>query len=288
MYKRYKAAILKPSSIPLYINKKLISTLYFLLLGLIYILPNLIYVVSTGGIDNSYFINIVDTIRGEEVNYKVIDNTLSGVDINNVAEIKSFSTESIQISFTPITEGMLEGDLSQVYKEISSFSDAQIKLVLTEKSVIGLFDYQGFLLDINLGTYTEFNIGDINLSNTNSEVELNNFSKLLHGIHDKYKTIIILVTIPSLIIGGLAGLALTLLIPSFVLYIFNRGFGVKFGKIYHMSIYAFTIYILASTVLFMYVTSLITLIFEIISFVYLSIAMRSYAINNKGGFRREL
>ncbi len=285
MYKRYKASILKPSAIPLYINKKFISIVYFLILGLIYILPNLVYVISTGGIDASYFIDIVDELRGEEINYSIIDNTLNELD--GKGEIKSFSTESIQISFTPIKETDFETDLRETFKEIGTFSTAPIKIILTEKRAIGLFSYQGLLMDLNLGTYEEFNIDGFSLINTKSEKELNNFSRLLHAIHDKYKTIIILVTIPSLIIGGLAALALTLLIPSFVLYIFNRGFGVKFGTIYHMSIYAFTIYILASTLLFMYATTFVTLIFEIISFVYLSIAMRSYVIH-KGGFRREL
>jgi len=285
MYKRYKASILKPSLIPLYINKKFISIIYFLLLGLIYILPNLVYVISTGGIDNSYFIDIVDALRGEEINYSIIDNTLN--DVDGKGEIKSFSTESVQVSFTPIKETDFETDLKDNFKEIGSFSEAPIKLILTEKRAIGLFSYQGVLIDLNLGTYDEFGIEDFSLINTKSEKELNNFSSLLHGIHDKYKTIIILVTIPSLILGGLIALALTLLIPSFVLYIFNRGLGVKFSEIYHMAIYAFTIYILGSTLLFMYATTFVTLIFEIISFVYLSIAMRSYAIH-KGGFKREL
>lgn len=285
MYKRYKASILKPSLIPLYINKKFISIIYFLLLGLIYILPNLVYVISTGGIDNSYFIDIVDELRGEEINYSIMDNTLN--DVDGKGEIKSFSTESIQVSFTPIKETDFETDLRDNFKEIGAFSEAPIKLILTEKRVIGLFSYQGVLIDLNLGTYDEFEIDGFSLINTKSEKELNSFSGLLHGIHDKYKTIIILVTIPSLILGGIIALALTLLIPSFVLYIFNRGLGVKFGKIYHMAIYAFTIYILGSTVLFLYATTFVTLIFEIISFVYLSIAMRSYVIH-KGGFKHEL
>ena len=286
MYRRYKTSILNPSRIPLCINKKIISVLYFLILGIIYILPNLIYVVSTGGIDNSYFVEIVDELRGEEINYVLMDNTLTNV--NMLGDVESFSTDTLQITFTAISDQQLEQDVSSIYKEICSLSKASIKLLFTEKRVIGLFDYQGIIVDFDLGTYEEFNVGNINIKNTNNQIELNNFSRLLHSIHDKYKTLIILVTIPSLLLGGFVALALTLLIPSFVLYIFNRGLRVKFGTIYHMSIYAFTIYILGSTLLYMFGATYITLLLEIVSFIYLSIAMRNYAITKKGGFKREL
>ena len=286
MYSRYKTSILNPSRIPLLLDKKILSILYFLILGLIYILPNLVYVISTGGIDNYFFVEIVDEMRNEDIDYTLSDNVLTS--ISNDPEIQSIVTNSLQITFVPTKDEQLATELSVVYQEVNKLSETPIKLIFTEKRIIGLFSFQGFLIDLDLGTYQEFSVGEVHLENTTSEVELNNFSRVLHNIHNKYKSLIVMVTIPSLLIAGFIGLALTLLIPSFVLFIFNSGLGVKFGKIYHMSIYAFTIYILGSTLLYMFVSSYITLILEIVSFFYLSAAMRAYAFTNKGGFKREL
>ena len=284
MYSRFKNSILHPSMIYQYTDSKAKTFWYFVFLLIIFILPNILYVSFTGGLDNSYFVEMSNSFSKTSTSLYIKDYKLcSGA----VEEKHYISSEVCDLYFLPYLE---DATKEEIKKEVSSLDEGTkaYQLVFTKNNIVGIYSANNMKFYINLATYEELEIEEATLSFDSKVVISNEFAGILYGLYNKYKTLIILITVPSIIISGIIGLLVSLLIPTGIIYLFNRHLRISFGKIFHMGIYAFTIYVFASVLSMFMASSLLLIVCQLISFFYLSHAMRYYFMNNNGGFKNGL
>lgn len=137
-------------------------------------------------------------------------------------------------------------------------------------------------------TYEEINISSLNFNEIRRTENQNELGRVLRAVHQKYETFIILVSIPSLLIGGVISLIMLLLIPVFISYIFNRGLQLRFNVFFKAGIYAFTPYVFATLISVGNTTSFLAMLAELLSLVYLFIALNTYYLKKVGGVKNEL
>lgn len=284
MYTRFKNSILNPKMIAQYTNSKLKTFGYFIFLLLIFTLPNILYVSFTGGIDNSYFVEMTNAYSKTETSLFITDSKLYSLNPNEKYYVES---EICGMYFFPYLEDTTREFLS---KEIESMnvSVKVYELVFTRNGVIGIYTVNNVRIFINLATYEEIGVETAKLSFDDRVVVGNEFSGILYGVYNKYKTLVTICSIPTILIGGAVSLLMMLLIPTLILYLFNRPLKVKYGKIYHMGIYAFTIFVFANVITLFISSQLLLILCQLISFFYLSTALRQYFITTNGGFKDEL
>ena len=284
MYTRFKNSILNPKMISQYTNSKLKTFGYFIFLLIIYTLPSTLYVCFTGGIDNSYFVEMTNAYSKTETTLFVADYKLYSL-LDN--EKHYVNTEFCGMYFLPHIE---DASSDNIKAEISlmNTSTKQYELVFTRNNIVGVYSINNVRVFVNLATYEEIGIMNAKLSLDDRVVVGNQFSGILYGVYNKYKTLITICSIPTILISGAVSLLLMLLIPTLILYLFNRPLKVKYGKIYHMGIYAFTIFVFANVITLFISSQLLLILCQLISFFYLSTALRQYFITTNGGFKDEL
>ena len=284
MYTRIKNSILNPKMIAQYTNSKLKTFGYFIFILLIFTLPSILYVCFTGGIDNSYFVDMTNAYSKTDTTLFIYDYKLYSL----IEDEKHYVDSDVcGMYFLPYLE---DTNREFIKNEIASMNQEakQYELVFTRNSVVGIFTVNNVRLYVDLATYEEIGILNAKLSLDDRVVVGNQFAGILYGVYNKYKTLITIFSIPAILISGVASLLMMLLIPTLILYLFNRPLKVKYGKIYHMGIYAFTIYVFASTISIFITSQLLLIVCQLISFFYLSTALKQYFITNNGGLKNEL
>lgn len=279
-------SLIRPKRIVDHIGSTKKTILYFLLLAILFVFPNLVYVITTGGIDKSDINYLVEMISSaESIPYKIDNNELvyTGDGESQTIIVNSKSSE-IAVMFTNATRNNLKNAFSTAIKDKTSISSPIIVIFSKEEISIGFGVSRGAFSNLKtLMNYQKTDVNQLDFEKIKNIDEQNLLGKIFLSIVDEYKTELTIFLVPSLIIGGIINLFILLLIPSLICFIFNKSLNIKLGTIIKMAIYAFTPFVIATLISLGDTSSILAMIFEFISLIYLFISISSYYIQKNGG-----
>lgn len=280
-------SLIHPKRIVDHIESKTKTIFYFLFLVILFVLPNIVYVFTTGGIDKTDINSIIESINNEDtIPYEIINNELvyNGIGDEQAVLTKTNSTQ-IAVLFTSLTDNELSKAFSSALTTKTDLMSSPIILIFSKNGIslgmgISSATFRSFK---SLATYEKINCGNLNFATISTIDTQNKLSTIFLSLVDEYKSTLIALLVPSLIIGGIINLLILIFIPTLICYIFNRGLNVKFGIIFKLAIYSFTPFVIATLISLGNSGSILAMIFEFISLIYLFISMSSYYIQINGG-----
>lgn len=279
-------SLIHPKRIVNHIGSTKKTIFYFLFLVILFVFPNLVYVIGTGGVGKDDINYVVEMISSaESIPYKINNNELiyTGEGESETIIVNS-STSQIAIMFTDSTSNNLKNAFSDGIKNKSNVTSPIIIIFSKEKISVGLGISSGTFSNIkSLASYQSVEVGQLDFEKISNTAEQNLLGKIFLTIIDEYKTNLTLIFLPSILIGGIINLFILLLIPALICFIFNKALNIKFGTILKIAIYSFTPFVVATLISLGNSSSILAMIFEFVSLVYLFISISSYYIQKNGG-----
>lgn len=280
-------SLIRPKRIGDHIKSKTKTILYFLFLVILFVLPNIVFVFTTGGIDKTDINSIIESINSEDtIPYEIINNELvyNGIGDEKAVLTKTNSTQ-ISVLFTSLTDNELSKAFSSALTTKTDLMSSPIILIFSKNGIsLGMgISSATFSSFKNLTTYEKINCDNLNFSTISTIDTQNKLSTIFLSLVEEYKSTLIALLVPGLIIGGIINLLILIFIPTLICYIFNRGLNIKFGNIFKLAIYSFTPFVFATLISLGNSGSILAMIFEFVSLIYLFISMSSYYIQINGG-----
>lgn len=280
-------SLIRPKRIGDHIKSKTKTILYFLFLVILFVLPNIVFVFTTGGIDKTDINSIIESINSEDtIPYEIINNELvyNGIGDEKAVLTKTNSTQ-ISVLFTSLTDNELSKAFSSALTTKTDLMSSPIILIFSKNGIsLGMgISSATFSSFKNLTTYEKINCDNLNFSTISTIDTQNKLSTIFLSLVEEYKSTLIALLVPGLIIGGIINLLILIFIPTLICYIFNRGLNIKFGIIFKLAIYSFTPFVFATLISLGNSGSILAMIFEFVSLIYLFISMSSYYIQINGG-----
>lgn len=149
MYWRFRDSLLKPSSIAEYIDNTKKTVLYFLILVLLFILPNLIYIITTGGISNSEFNAIISEVSESElIPYKIENNQLNYTksDVDMPPSLVDSNKTNFSILFTSLSSNSSNNDFASEINKVVTKKTNSVIILFTKDAIVGGFSFPMVLL----------------------------------------------------------------------------------------------------------------------------------------------
>lgn len=280
-------SLIRPKRIGDHIKSKTKTILYFLFLVILFVLPNIVFVFTAGGIDKTDINSIIESINSEDtIPYEIINNELvyNGIGDEKAVLTKTNSTQ-ISVLFTSLTDNELSKAFSSALTTKTDLMSSPIILIFSKNGIsLGMgISSATFSSFKNLTTYEKINCDNLNFSTISTIDTQNKLSTIFLSLVEEYKSTLIALLVPGLIIGGIINLLILIFIPTLICYIFNRGLNIKFGIIFKLAIYSFTPFVFATLISLGNSGSILAMIFEFVSLIYLFISMSSYYIQINGG-----
>ena len=236
MYQRLIASLLKPKKIIDYINDKLsITIIYLLIFSLIfasaYVLvfldfdSNLKGAISTNLRDDEKIEYIIQ--QKEDVsNDKLVGELVSKVENENTYVV---SLENTSFYYLTLVIG---NDLSVLKNNQQSAS------IIIQYATDGIYFCQTSLLETKtkLMDYTP-DFVDLSLISEGNISSISGITKYIDIFIEQNKTAILMVAIPALFMSAVGEILFTTLMSSVILLLFFKKFGIKFSKIYKVTLY---------------------------------------------------
>lgn len=304
MYTKFKNCLLKPSLICQYVDEKIgKALLYFLFLALIYTLPNIVSITSFSRVERSTLNQIVDSFEeSEDINYQLlnVDGKIKLVskkidDKEQFVLIKNFvNNYPLVLLFCSSKENLNNLELPS---ELVGKSALYMAFYEDELEVF-VAAYQGIepkpqgniqkLASKNISsnaliklTYDKVGASELDFTITRENTNLfgRKINDFIMSIYNKHKVIILSTLIPSTYIRGIIQFLIDALILSVLIKILYSQYGIKFGKIYHLVILTYTPRVIFNILSIFWNNLFMFILGEIISIIYLLIAMKFYSIN---------
>lgn len=280
-------SLIRPKRIGDHIKSKTKTILYFLFLVILFVLPNIVFVFTTGGIDKTDINSIIESINSEDtIPYEIINNELvyNGIGDEKAVLTKTNSTQ-ISVLFTSLSDNELSKAFSSALTTKTDLMSSPIILIFSKNGIsLGMgISNATFSSFKNLTTYEKINCDNLNFSTISTIDTQNKLRTIFLSLVEEYKSTLIALLVPGLIIGGIINLLILIFIPTLICYIFNRGLNIKFGTIFKLAIYSFTPFVFATLISLGNSGSILAMIFEFVSLIYLFISMSSYYIQINGG-----
>lgn len=304
MYTKFKNCLLKPSLICQYVDEKIgKALLYFLFLALIYTLPNIVSITSFSRVERSTLNQIVDSFEeSEDINYQLlnVDGKIKLVPkkIDTKEQfvlIKNFvNNYPLVLLFCPSKENVTNVELPS---ELVGKSALYMAFYEDELEVF-VATYQGIepkpqgniqkLASKNISsnaliklTYDKLGVSELDLTITRENTNLfgRKINDFIMSIYNKHKVVILATLIPSTYIKGIIQFLVDALILSILIKILYGQYGIKFGKIYHLVILTYTPRVIFNILSIFWNNLFMFILGEIISVIYLLIAMKFYSFN---------
>lgn len=304
MYNKFKNCLLKPSLISQYVDEKIGKVvLYFLFLALIYTLPNIVSITSFHKIERNTLNQIVDGFKqSEDIDYQLIkvdekiklipkkvDTKGQYVVIDNFA-----SSYPLVLLFCYTKDNLVNLELPS-----KLVGKPAIYMSFYEEGLeIQIAKYQGIeskipvdvqqltnneILDRSIikTTYDKLGVSEFDFTITRGNTNLfgNKVNDFLMTIYNKHKVAILATLIPSTYIRGIIQFLFDALILSILIKILYSQYNIRFGKIYQLVILTYTPRVIFNILSIFWNNIFMFILGEIISVIYLLIAMRFYAMN---------
>ncbi len=226
MYQRIKAALINPRKLVDYINDKIgITLLYLVIFSFLFALPYFLVIKDFGGFFKSVITKEVQKI--EEINYTLSDGKL----VSKLEEAPTYilTFEDTTMNYLNIVIG---NDLEGITKDLLAST------IIIQYAEDGIYFCQAALIDakVKLLEYTN-DFVDLGLMKSGDLSSINGFTNYIDIFLNQYKNIIYGVAFPSLLLYAVGEILLTTLMSAVLLLLFFSKYGIKFGKIYKLSLY---------------------------------------------------
>jgi hypothetical protein len=226
MYQRIKAALVNPRKIVDYVNDRLgITIIYLIIFSLLFALPYLLIIKDFG----SYFKSAItkDVQKNEVIEYVICDGKLTSKNEEAKTHVLNFENTSMGY-FNIVVGNDLEGISKDLLASTIIIQYAEDGIYFTQASLIQtktkLLDYTNDFVDLSL-----MKSGDLN--------SINGFTKYIDIFLNQYKSVIYILAFPSILIYSIGEILLTTLMSAILLILFFGKYGIKFGKIYKITLY---------------------------------------------------
>lgn len=264
MFERFKASLFQPNKIKYYQDDpKWITTIYFLLLVLITIIPSLILIFTADGLGYYDKRIIRDVFRNEEIPYQIVDNQLVKTIPSNEDYFEVHMNDNLLIVFTE----------EESFPSDSSIFTTSIKIVFTKYNVY----YSQSLLQMELLKYQDYEyLKNLDFSGAYQD-NPDFWNNIFPIINDKLEMFATGTMISNVIIIILATI-ISMIIFSLMIAFFQkpRFLGeVKYSKLWKLSIYLLTPYILISLFGELYSLPILSLVGGFVTIIYANIMSRS-------------
>lgn len=304
MYTKFKNCLLKPSLICQYVDEKIgKALLYFLLLALIYTLPNIVSITSFSRIERSTLDNIVDSFeQSEDIEYQLVkvDESIKLVPkkmdikgqyvvvdnfVNNYPLVLLFCYSKKNINNIELPSELVGKSalFMTLYEDgiemfVAKYSGIEPKNQGNIQDLSNQSITDNALIKV---TYDKLGASELDFTITRENTNLfgRRINDFLMSIYNKHKVIILATLIPSTYISGIIQFLIDALILSILIKILYSQYGIKFGKIYHLVILTYTPRVIFNILSIFWNNLFMFILGEIISVIYLLIAMKFYSIN---------
>lgn len=272
MYFRFRDSLFRPKEISKYSQNTLKSILYLLVLIIIVSLPNIIYTIISGGVNDSEIIECLNEIKYEQIEFKLENNKLSptGTKLDSL-----YYTELLSIGFSDYKMEELNNNtnVNSYFTSIYVKDNlSNLNLVFTEDGIMIFSLRYNYIQLLTQLSYTELGVEDIDFNSIRQNSEAEKFLKVLQNIKEYYKTTIVITDSLSTIINEVLDAIFIIAIPVLFSLLIYRGSGIKFKYMLNTAISCYTI---VAVVDFIFLGNASMIIRLIAQFIMISFYIRS-------------
>lgn len=302
MYNKFKNCLLKPSQIYKYVDETFWKTLlYFLILTLIYVLPNIASVTSFRKVDNQTLTQIVNGFeKSESIHYQLanVDGNIKLISkkIENRPQAV-YLEKGIENYDVVLLFSLRATNIENYHLPDELVGKTAIYLAFYENGVeLYLAQYNGILVNNNGGiqqlatstgqklyqtSYEKLGISEIDfeITRTNPSLFSRKINDCIMSIYQHHKVAILCSVIPMIYIMGIVQFLIDALLLAFLVKILYSQYGLKFGKIFKLVILTYTPRVIFNILSIFWSNIFMFILGEIISVIYLLIAMRYYSMH---------
>lgn len=305
MYTRFKECLLKPSRITKYVfDNKTKTFIYFLIILFIHILPMLVSSLSNTNMPVAITDRLVNQFEiSEQINYKLEEvdgNTvlLKTTDDNNYQYVNLGIIESTQMPLLLLFNSDDEFNIDN-YLFTSDLLDKSVMILVMNKDKIS------FSMGVIQNKKTNDNVQELNTSSdpywfsisyeklgitsldfSCASSNITTFkSELNNAYREFYKAnfiTIYIITIPAIIIFGIISLLVEILIVAIIFKLFYRRFNLNYGVFCKIVLCAYTPCVVFNLLSIFYSSMFMYFIGEILTFIYITIALKNIVITSMG------
>lgn len=302
MYNKFKNCLLKPSQIYEYVDETFWKMLiYFLILTLIYVLPNIASITSFRKVGNNTLTQIVNGFeKSEDIHYQLIN--VEG-DIKLIPKKIDYKPQVVYLEkFIENYDVVLLFHLRATNIENYQLPNGLVgKIALYfafyEDSVEVYFaQYQGIFVNGDGGiqqmsntlsknlyktSYEKLGVSEIDFTITreNTTIFSRKINDLIMSVYNHHKVAILFSIVPMIYVMGIIQFLIDALILALLVKLLYSQYGLKFGKIFKLVILTYTPRVIFNILSIFWSNMFMFILGEIISVVYLLIAMRYYAMS---------
>ena len=305
MYKKFKDCLLRPSQIINYLDDNKGKTLlFFIILLFLYILPSLVSITSVNKMPSNYSNQIVESFRNAgKINYRLEQYNEKTVLIKNdinaspqYVDLGYFVDSNIKTLLLFNTEESFDIKSYQFPSDLANQN--VILLILDTEGIaitIGLIDETSVNSEIkklasNINTYGLFisydklgiNNLDFSLATTNATLFKDELNKAYIDAYNSNKILIYLFLIPAVIVAGIISLILQILFISLIFKIMYRRYELGYNALCKIVLLSYTPCVVFNLLSIFYSSLLMYFIGEILTVVYISIALKHAFIKKIG------
>lgn len=302
MYNKFKNCLLKPSQIYEYVDETFWKTLiYFLILTLIYVLPNIASITSFRKVGNNTLTQIVNGFeKSEDIHYQLInvegDIKLIPKKIDYKPQVvyleKFIENYDVVLLFhlraTNIENYQLPNELVGKTALYFAFYEDSVEVYFAQ--------YQGIFVNSDGGiqqmsntlsknlyktSYEKLGVSEIDFTITreNTAIFSRKINDLIMSVYNHHKVAILFSIVPMIYVMGIIQFLIDALILALLVKLLYSQYGLKFGKIFKLVILTYTPRVIFNILSIFWSNMFMFILGEIISVVYLLIAMRYYAMS---------
>lgn len=302
MYNKFKNCLLKPSQIYEYVDETFWKTLiYFLILTLIYVLPNIASITSFRKVGNNTLTQIVNGFeKSEDIHYQLInvegDIKLIPKKIDYKPQVvyleKFIENYDVVLLFhlraTNIENYQLPNELVGKTALYFAFYEDSVEVYFAQYQGIfvngdGGIQQMSNTLSKNLykTSYEKLGVSEIDFTITreNTTIFSRKINDLIMSVYNHHKVAILFSIVPMIYVMGIIQFLIDALILALLVKLLYSQYGLKFGKIFKLVILTYTPRVIFNILSIFWSNMFMFILGEIISVVYLLIAMRYYAMS---------
>lgn len=302
MYNKFKNCLLKPSQIYEYVDETFWKTLiYFLILTLIYVLPNIASITSFRKVGNNTLTQIVNGFeKSEDIHYQLInvegDIKLIPKKIDYKPQVvyleKFIENYDVVLLFhlraTNIENYQLPNELVGKTALYFAFYEDSVEVYFAQYQGIfvngdGGIQQMSNTLSKNLykTSYEKLEVSEIDFTITreNTAIFSRKINDLIMSVYNHHKVAILFSIVPMIYVMGIIQFLIDALILALLVKLLYSQYGLKFGKIFKLVILTYTPRVIFNILSIFWSNMFMFILGEIISVVYLLIAMRYYAMS---------
>lgn len=302
MYNKFKNCLLKPSQIYEYVDETFWKTLiYFLILTLIYVLPNIASITSFRKVGNNTLTQIVNGFeKSEDIHYQLInvegDIKLIPKKIDYKPQVvyleKFIENYDVVLLFhlraTNIENYQLPNELVGKTALYFAFYEDSVEVYFAQYQGIfvngdGGIQQMSNTLSKNLykTSYEKLGVSEIDFTITreNTAIFSRKINDLIMSVYNHHKVAILFSIVPMIYVMGIIQFLIDALILALLVKLLYSQYGLKFGKIFKLVTLTYTPRVIFNILSIFWSNMFMFILGEIISVVYLLIAMRYYAMS---------